>query len=88
MVVVGYGVLCLLVIFGVLHAVFLHLIDVYRSWVCWWIMLGVLYLLGIFSVNNVYLYIYMSTPVHISMLSTSGSASLRLFENPVGCLGE
>ena len=69
MVVVGYGVLCLLVIFGVLHAVFLHLIDVYRSWVCWWIMLGVLYLLGIFSVNNVSLYIYMSTPVHISMLS-------------------
>ena len=59
MVVVGYGVLCLLVIFGVLHAVFLHLIDVYRSWVCWWIMLGVLYLLGIFSVNNVSLYIYL-----------------------------
>ena len=65
MVVVGYGVLCLLVIFGVLHAVFLHLIDVYRSWLCWWIMLGVLYLLGIFSVNNVSLYVNTSAYFYV-----------------------
>ena len=33
-------------------------------------------------------YLCLSTPVLIIMLPNSGSVSLHLFENPVGCLSE
>ena len=55
-------------LFWVPHAVFLHSIDIYWSWLCWWIMLGVLYLLGISSVNNVSLCIYVNTSAYFYVI--------------------
>ena len=56
-------------LFWVFHAVLLHLIDVYWSWLCWWIMLGVLRLLGTSSANNVSVCIvYVNTCAHFYVI--------------------